>query len=964
MLIILLVCLVPVCGRAAVTWDFTEDSQVVASNRLTNARVSGGLFHGTTVWDPHLSLRLPGGGIDGKKLTHLTVDLYSSAPADWLAVYYKCPDGRWALGRSYPIRKGFAEYRVDLRRLSYGGDVAPMAGSRQWGGTTGRLVEFRLDPGNQAGRWIAIDRVVLTGAGEGPFTPGVTLLSEPVGELMEVKAPAVVTAGDLLRVTVTARLPASRKPCTDRLLIWLTTSDRPWAEHVGRVAAKPGTNRWTVRFPTGKRAQPVKLSVRVGLLRLKLRDAGYGREQATVEVVNPLAGTRVPPLVEIKPLGGDPALFVNGEPVAPFFVSVVGRAQHAQQREMGVAGIHLFSDWFGASGASDLGHVAPDKYDYIAFDRYFAETLAADPDAWFLPHIGVTPPMWWQQAHPEELCVYADGGHGPQSFASRRWRNETAADLRRLLAHLQSAPYADRILGYIPYSGYTAEWQSWGLWRNRYGDYSKPAQEAWRRWLQKRYGPGSPRIHIPLPTLARRHHGRWGALRDPGRERTVIDYYQFLADLTADCIEYWAHVVKEATHGRSLCGTYYGYLTEHGQRQQDSSHLALHRVLDCPDVDFLMSPPRYTDRNLGGAAGFMSATESVRLHGKLWLSEADYRTHLSAPGSGYGRVADPAGTKAVLWREVANVLTRRTAVTYMDMVGGWLAGPEVTGELGKMRAALASSLKNRRPFHGEVAVVIDERSFTYTTAMHPLVADLSLHSLTNLPRVGAAWDLYLLDDLGDPDLPPHKLYLFLNAFKLDDRQRALLHSRLTREHATAVWIYAPGLYGQQTAGTEPMEAVTGIPLVRQTWNKPLRVTAADGTLLAGGDTVVDPVFLARDAHAEVLGVMEGTSLPGIVRRRFADWTSVFSSAPRLTPAFLRRLARDAGCHLYLTTGDPLFVDNGYLGLHAATSGRKTLHLRRPARPSVIFGGAAPRGAGTRYSVDMERNHTLLLRLAP
>ena len=57
----------------------------------------------------------------------------------------------------------------------------------------------------------------------------------------------------------------------------------------------------------------------------------------------------------------------------------------------------------------DLGHVAPDRYDYGEFDRYFAAILDVDPQAYFLPHVGVTGPLWWQQAHPEEMCQFEDG---------------------------------------------------------------------------------------------------------------------------------------------------------------------------------------------------------------------------------------------------------------------------------------------------------------------------------------------------------------------------------------------------------------------------------------------------------------------------------------------------------------------------------------------------------------------------
>lgn len=93
-------------------------------------------------------------------------------------------------------------------------------------------------------------------------------------------------------------------------------------------------------------------------------------------------------------------------------------------------------------------------------------------------------------------------------------------------------------------------------------------------------------------------------------------------ELTADAICHFCRVAKEASGRRVLVGTYYGYLTQHGSLQQDSSHAALGVVLQSPDVDFLMSPPLYTDRQLCGTSGFMSATESVRLRARSNVTDA------------------------------------------------------------------------------------------------------------------------------------------------------------------------------------------------------------------------------------------------------------------------------------------------------------------------------------------------------
>ena len=115
-------------------------------------------------------------------------------------------------------------------------------------------------------------------------------------------------------------------------------------------------------------------------------------------------------------------------------------------------------------------------------------------------------------------------------------------------------------------------------------------------------------------------------------------------------------VVGSLTPGQALVGTYYAYLTAHGINQQDSGHLAARRVFDSPDVDFLMSPPNYWYRKPGEASTFMSATDSLRLRGKLWLDESDHRTHLTDPGAGYGRANTLHETLGVYWREVAEVM--------------------------------------------------------------------------------------------------------------------------------------------------------------------------------------------------------------------------------------------------------------------------------------------------------------------
>ncbi|MCX6983511.1 MAG: beta-galactosidase [Lentisphaerae bacterium] len=350
---------------------------------------------------------------------------------------------------------------------------------------------------------------------------------------------------------------------------------------------------------------------------------------APVEPVNPQGGSVKPCVVKLERIGSDPTIMVNGKPIPGIMMCIFPIKQEDAfiklHREVGNAGMHLYADWFGTENAGDVGHIAPDRYDYSVYDKYFANILAADPDAFFLPHIGITAPAWWQKEHPEELCEFSDGRKGPSSLFSLLWRQEMGDDLRKLIAYLRQSPYADRIIGYTLFCGFTGEWQTWGLWDTDRDDYSPPATRAFREFLTKRYGADAalqkswndPQVMLAtavVPTEAQRSPTGHGALRDPETEQRCIDWYEFSSNMVADVLLYFAKVTREATNGESLVGTYYGYLSAHGYRQTDSGHCATEKVFDSPYIDFLQAPPNYGFRKAGETRTFMSPMDSLRMH--------------------------------------------------------------------------------------------------------------------------------------------------------------------------------------------------------------------------------------------------------------------------------------------------------------------------------------------------------------
>jgi hypothetical protein len=926
-------------GRAAeIRWDFDSPQDATSPANLSQARIVGGVLRGLTRWDPYVYLKLPEGGINAADYRTLQVRLYSSAPADLLDIYYKTAAGYWCLGGSLPIKAGWGVYTTDL--LSNQWRETDNADARKWGGPDGRVISLRIDPGNQGERWVIVDWARLSSE-ELPtaYAPDPRI----EGAKVTVEAPATVKAGESVQVRLSVELPPEARGRDVTAYARLQTTMELIATEERRVEATGVPVRASFSLPTLPFVS-AQAHVCAGLLEALGPD---DTEQARAEV-SIVAETRAGsdfPACAIRSVGGSPAVHVNGEAI-PFMcfcgmdpLSELDGSRKPRHVEMADVGIRIFSDWFGNSGNGNLGHVSADEYDYSAFDLYFARMVQRAPRALFLPHVYVTPPTWWQQAHPEERCCFEDGTPWLQSFASERWRREIGEDLTRLIRHLRSQPYADRIIGLIICSGYTAEWQTWGVWQDQFTDFGEPGLKAWRQWLKRQYGTDArlqgawgqrdATIATAMPASGEaRKSATYVMLRDPQAEAQTIDYLTFLNELDAEAILHFARLGKEASGGRLLMGTYYGYLTQHHYHQAESGHCAIEKVLASEDIDFLMSPPTYTERGLGEVSAFMSAVDSVQRHGKIWLSEADYRTYLSDPASDYGRTATAEDSVNVLKREFAHVLCKRAGVSWFDMDEGWLSGPIIPAELGRMQQTMAGYLPQRKPYHAEVAAFIDPHSFYYLKPDPSLLLHITLEPVLNLYRSGAPFDLYVLSDLKREDLPDYRVYVFLNAYALDQETRAAIKRRTDRPGVAALWRWAPGYCfpdARRMATPEEMSELVGAKLRRLDEQRTVRLSeegAAEryaqriATLdeQANPALTLGPLFVPEEG--EVLATLEPGGLPGLVK----VGTTFFSVLPDLPPTVLRQVYLDAGVHLYADTDDCVYGDGAWVAVHSKETG--------------------------------------------
>ena len=217
--------------------------------------------------------------------------------------------------------------------------------------------------------------------------------------------------------------------------------------------------------------------------------------------------------------------------------------------------------------------------------------------------------------------------------------------------------------------------------------------------------------------------------------------------------------------------------------------------------------------------------------------------------------------------------------------------------------------------------------------------------LWGLPRLGAPFDTYFLEDLCEGRLPPYKLYNFLNAFRLDAQRREALKTQICRDGRVAAWIFAPG-YIEDDASLDHMTDLTGFRFGKgmHPWGPLMHILDFEHPitqgltqdLFWGTNNIVGPVFHLDDPDARVLGQVvfsEGRCHPGMGVKELDDWRSVYIAAPNVPAPVLRGLARYAGVHLYSEDGDVLYATPDLLAVHTVAGGER--HFRLPAPVEVV-----------------------------
>ena len=173
----------------------------------------------------------------------------------------------------------------------------------------------------------------------------------------------------------------------------------------------------------------------------------------------------------------------------------------------------------------------------------------------------------------------------------------------------------------------------------------------------------------------------------------------------------------------------------------------------------------------------------------------------------------------------------------------------------------------------------------------------------------------------------YKAVLFMNVFKLSEKQRDFIKTKVARDGRTLIWNYLPGYTDGKSVSFKFVNDVTQfetIPFI----SKEIPVVQIENTTNEYKfEGAINPMVVISDPKAEILARLKNSGQPIVARKTFNNFRSVFSSLPLHNTDFFRKLFKEAGCHIYNQDNDFTYANSGLLMIHTKEGVTKTINLK-------------------------------------
>ena len=596
------------------------------------------------------------------------------------------------------------------------------------------------------------------------------------------------------------------------------------------------------------------------------------------------------------------------------------------------------------------------------------------PDAYFIPRVWLGPGNAWQHSFPEELMVYSGGKTGTYADSSSdRWKDFTDFNLRELVKLIRRSPYAKQFAGLKLTYYQTGEWIYWEP--DTSAGYGEITRQGFIRWLKEKYGTldslnaawnsNLRRFDdVAIPSEEERNTGLIGDFRDLNRQRNISDFNWFYNTANADCIIRFAKTVKNATGGKSLTASFYGYLFEtawHENWPQQTGHLGLEKLYQSPYIDIIGAPYSYhpIGRGFGLPIDMHGPFDGATAFGKMVMIEEDTFTHLAADPSTLGheiiapgyrsRTTNMTETLAVLRRNLGSTVARNQLLIWQNLFSeGRFNHQQLWDMYTPYLHHLKNTASNSVPFQPQIAVMVDPEAATHLkTKAYGITERWYYQPRFPLNRIDASIGYFHQSEL--ETLPDSvRCIILLTPWNLSESQKNILRERFMKDDRTIVFCGITDL--------ENPSEFCGILLNRRDKSISPESRTDTGILFGGrqfGLQSKQPIqnyLTVSDRNARVFANYTSTGEASCAIKKMSGWTSVYLGSTGMPPALWRDLFKKAGCHLYLEDSSfstdfdkPDFVQTSgnFVMIQSAAGGSKKINFETTVPFLYRFDGETP-----------------------
>jgi hypothetical protein len=579
---------------------------------------------------------------------------------------------------------------------------------------------------------------------------------------------------------------------------------------------------------------------------------------------------------------------------------------------------------------------------------------AQDPNARFLIALYYAPTTGFISANNSECVQLPNGTLLMTSTASSVFQSACSRVTSKMLASLNSQPYADRIIGYDVEGQLDGSWRWQGYDQGTWStdpnsiflgaDISNVTLGAFRLWLQQKYVTDAnlkaawQDSSVTLATaqirtdLRKRSYG--SAFMNPLLCLPWSDYIDFRNDTSHELKSGIAQQIKSyyggnifvqqySTSDRSLGPIFVPAAEMIGNGEQ-------FKLCSDPNIDSAGQNSSYNFRRRENHYFATPFYGSLHAHDKIVFSELDNRTFLS-PIEDYKEYSESGGYQVerlnfgadlcmgIVERRL-NFDTGRRGQSTVQFTGT----PEFAQELANYQ--IMENFENASGWHSDkkIAVFVNDRTPGFADIRGTLPAYNEYYGIlmNELNFIGAPYDVFHIEDVNTAAVVNnYQLYIFLDADVLSQDQVNAINQNYKNGNKTLLWLWAPGYVDEATGFLSGrVQSLIGMSTAMDTSTAAPQINIDRTSGLNSGYTpssfalqtayVNDSYFLHSysphfyitdtDPNIETAGRYASNNQRGFVIRRYGTWKSVFCGIPYIPRQILRNIALEAGVNLYIS----------------------------------------------------------------